>query len=272
MRESRKFYDSLESKDKFIPILKKFIDQSLYDQTLAGQNSDRLSYTSFYSKLTSSLFLANAENVFRYCESPIERMMINSLLLLFLKNRIPTLFITEPFPDAEENIESIRDYYKSVDSYVLKYKEYTKDAKLEKLEQYLREDTSVKCFTEEEVYDILRYLNFRKDFEWAAYHITPQATIQSKQLGKKNIRVDFLVWVPNDPTVKIVIECDGYQYHGNKKSFVQDKIRNRELQLRGYQVVHYSGTEIFENPVEVSSNLFDILMVLDKNQDKLRMI
>lgn len=52
-------------------------------------------------------------------------------------------------------------------------------------------------------------------------------------------RPDFLI-----PEVKLAIYCDGFQYHYNKESVIKDRTQDRKLQMLGYHVFRYTGSEI----------------------------
>ncbi len=90
----RQYFDKLEKKEDFVPLLKKFIHKSIEEQYSLDESTDNndISYNKFYEQFVDSVFTTNAENVFRYCQSPIERIFLNSFMLLFLKNRMPCLF------------------------------------------------------------------------------------------------------------------------------------------------------------------------------------
>lgn len=45
----------------------------------------------------------------------------------------------------------------------------------------------------------------------------------------------------------LAIYCDGFQYHYNKDSVIKDRTQDRILQLLGYKVLRYTGSEIFNN-------------------------
>ena len=48
---------------------------------------------------------------------------------------------------------------------------------------------------------------------------------------------------------KLVIECDGYEYHNSTKEQVAyDNQRDFNLKMAGYDVLRFSGSEIFDNP------------------------
>lgn len=47
---------------------------------------------------------------------------------------------------------------------------------------------------------------------------------------------------------KIVIECDGHEFHEKTKEQAKnDKSRDRYLVSQGYKVLHYTGSEIYNN-------------------------
>jgi Protein of unknown function (DUF559) len=59
----------------------------------------------------------------------------------------------------------------------------------------------------------------------------------------RKYRVDFII-----PSKKIVIELYGYQYHNSKEKLTQDAERERYLQLKGYQVIRFTGSEVHKSP------------------------
>jgi hypothetical protein len=52
-------------------------------------------------------------------------------------------------------------------------------------------------------------------------------------------RPDFLI-----PEADLIIYCDGFQYHYTKESVIKDRTQDRKLQLMGYHVLRYTGSEI----------------------------
>lgn len=46
------------------------------------------------------------------------------------------------------------------------------------------------------------------------------------------------------PHAKIAIYCDSYKWHKNKQSFHEDRWQSRELQLLGWVVLRFTGSEI----------------------------
>lgn len=94
-----------------------------------------------------------------------------------------------------------------------------------------------------------------------AYHCTPQAAFPKEEIEVegRSIRVDILIWKPDDPNVKIIVKCDGYDPHSDRDTFRKDRKRDRKLQDSGYCVRRYSGSEINNTPFECAADLIDFL-------------
>lgn len=65
-------------------------------------------------------------------------------------------------------------------------------------------------------------------------------------------RVDFAIFVKYWNSDKIyVVECDGHEFHQKTKEQVErDNKRARDLQLAGYEIIRFSGTEIYHRPYQ----------------------
>lgn len=89
---------------------------------------------------------------------------------------------------------------------------------------------------------------------WNGWRIEPQAVVAPR------IRVDFLITKKEYSHLKIVIECDGHNFHEKTKDQAKkDKQRERELVKKGFVVLRYSGSEIFENPEKCYKDLEELL-------------
>ena len=59
---------------------------------------------------------------------------------------------------------------------------------------------------------------------------------------------------------KIIVECDGHEFHQKSKQQVEkDNQRERDLKKLGYEVVRFSGSEIFKDAEKCVEDLLDIL-------------
>lgn len=85
----------------------------------------------------------------------------------------------------------------------------------------------------------------------------------------EKVRVDFLITVmyknqglsSQDGIVSFVVECDGHEFHQKTKEQVEkDNIRTRKLQLKGYEVLRFSGSEIYKSPYKVATDIIQIIL------------
>ena len=86
---------------------------------------------------------------------------------------------------------------------------------------------------------------------------------QEIQGNSKKYRVDFLipVFYKNQGGKMFVIECDGYEFHQKtKKQVEEDNKRHRELQRLGYEIIRFSGTEIYHKPHDCALEVKNIIL------------
>ena len=55
---------------------------------------------------------------------------------------------------------------------------------------------------------------------------------------------DFML---TNGSVRLIVECDGYNYHSSREQMVKAKERDEWLKLKGYDVVHFSTNELKTN-------------------------
>lgn len=197
--------------------------------------------------------------IFQHAGSEIEKVFLGSLVISFLVHDPAGLVVTGPTRDAPKDVQS-------------------RQAEFEALRQ-VREQASAAGKGPRAVQEYTAWLEAtgRIDHEEAAhwrmldvihpliensFHLTPQAGFPDIMVGGRSIRADALVWVPKQRDVRLVIECDGYEWHSNRKSFIADRQRDRALQMHGYQVVRFSGHEIYHDPVGSAGELFGRLQDL----------
>jgi very-short-patch-repair endonuclease len=79
----------------------------------------------------------------------------------------------------------------------------------------------------------------------AGDHLTGGLLLQVQpKLGK--FRVDFLI------NEDLVVEIDGHAFHGDKRAFEVDRLRDQELILRGLRVIRFPAKQVFLNPDDVA--------------------
>lgn len=96
--------------------------------------------------------------------------------------------------------------------------------------------------------------------------LTPQA-----DLG--NYRADFLFTI-NDvegKEQKLVVEMDGHDFHERTKAqAAHDKARDRWMTGEGYQVMRFTGSEVWRNPFQVVEEVVSRLHMLRYGESEKR--
>jgi very-short-patch-repair endonuclease len=57
------------------------------------------------------------------------------------------------------------------------------------------------------------------------------------------------------PDLKLVVEIDGYEFHGDRESFENDRARDAKLVTAGYRVIRFTARQLAEQPLLVLSQL-----------------
>jgi very-short-patch-repair endonuclease len=83
------------------------------------------------------------------------------------------------------------------------------------------------------------------------------------QFAVDHYRLDFAI-----PKEKVAIEIDGHEFHKTKEQRTKDAKRERYLQLQGWKVIRFTGTEIFENVIRCVEEVKKLVTVFEKKPDK----
>ena len=113
--------------------------------------------------------------------------------------------------------------------------------------------------------DSITSLEFFKNFYGEVSSIALFSQKEIKANGKKYI-VDF--YFEEDEYVnkfntdkKIIIECDGYEFHQKTKEQVQkDNEREYNLKMAGYEILRFSGTQIYNNPFKCAEDTYNYII------------
>lgn len=72
--------------------------------------------------------------------------------------------------------------------------------------------------------------------------IAPQFEFGSYRIDIAMFAQDF-----SGNEIRLAIECDGHNFHRTKKQMRHDRKRERALQLKGWNVMRFTGSEIYED-------------------------
>lgn len=74
----------------------------------------------------------------------------------------------------------------------------------------------------------------------------------------------------SDDPVMVAVECDGHDFHEKTKEQVEKRnVRDMELKKAGVDVLHYSGSQIYNNPYSCAKEIIDYVTKLlsDKRRE-----
>lgn len=89
--------------------------------------------------------------------------------------------------------------------------------------------------------------------------VFPQLEIKCEN---KTYYADFEVLIDRiGKTVSVLVECDGYDFHQKTKKQVEsDNEREYEIKKQGYDILRFSGSQIYNNPFKCANDVFDYLI------------
>jgi very-short-patch-repair endonuclease len=61
------------------------------------------------------------------------------------------------------------------------------------------------------------------------------------------------------PEHRLVVEVDGYRYHGHRGAFERDRRRDQELAAAGYRVIHVTWLQLRDQPIAVITSIAQAL-------------
>jgi len=64
----------------------------------------------------------------------------------------------------------------------------------------------------------------------------------------------------------VIVECDGHEFHEKTREQVaRDKARQRDLQIDGYHVIRFAGSEVFKDPAACAGDVLRFIQRLKES-------
>jgi hypothetical protein len=242
----------LSDREKFRELSAKFIRA-----TVENDDSTDSFFKKYYEGTLEAITLENSNEVFAAAESPIERTFLNSLLLTFIKNDGLGLLVYPTFDDAPAEIDRFLRLLNNFRDFVAWWR---KNASSSSMETFLDGEVQRGAMCQDER-DRMAWWIFRYGYVSLedSYHLTLQPRFPNIKVSGKGIRTDMYFWIPTRPEIKIIVECDGFDYHSDRERFKSDRQRDRALKAAGYDVLRFSGSEIFNDPINAPHQLAEYL-------------
>ena len=203
-------------------------------------------------ELAFGSFVAELEMIDAASESPIERMFCTSVLLTGRINFWNLLRWTPSPESIVEYQQRMRDCIEASGRWKQEMEKH--NLKRDELIHRLLDRGEIEEQEDGDV-DFFIFMYHVMDYKYA-FHITQQAQLPSSvAVSGHRVRPDLYVWLPLDESFNLILECDGYAYHRDKRTFTGDRKRDRILKSLGYEVLRFSGPEIYEDPPRVAWEL-----------------
>lgn len=203
--------------------------------------------------LAAYMLLFNTQAIFKFAESPIEKIFLNALNI----HTFPYRGVFIQFTHNRVDIRDITpDRIKPQKEVVGLWRRYQKLSYKNTISSFLDMTVEVAGISEAKrdkaLIDLLKYYIAKL---YGLYYIVLQPTIKDVLVNGRPIRVDIYICSPNNDDFKLIVECDGYSYHSDKSTFTQDRTRDRLLHMKGFKVLRFSGSDIVANPTGMAEEL-----------------
>jgi len=253
--------DCLRDRELTDATVKCFIEEKLKAEAQRCDPEKDTKYLAVFRYAIETFYPQAVENIYKYSGSKIETMFLNSVLLSFLYDDPLGLIIWEPCPNMPEAIREQRERLRLMlkrdneikakldgKGGIVEYMEYLLQEKL------IEEESYVRYKNEFIVMHVLDYYH--------AFILVMQAGFPEIKINGKSVRTDLFIYVPANDEFNLVVECDGFEYHSGKDSFISDRQRDRALKANGFDVVRFSGSEIYKDPARAGIELYGYLQRL----------
>ncbi|NTG27170.1 hypothetical protein G6L08_08425 [Agrobacterium rhizogenes] len=235
-----------------------------YPGANAAELSEQVMVRHFHDWMTRSLHLVD------YVDSPMEQAFMGSMIIRAMTTKAFAVEFRSTTEDIEDDIKRVE--------YLIQLRwDLSRGHELE-VESILEDANHMSAPDRAE---FIREFAYFDDFEAYLDKLVSEGELSTKDrrdafdrfpffvfdhhvfcfvqpiihFGGISYRPDFLMWMPSVPNVKVVVECDGRDYHIEPEVFAADRIRDRKLALNDYYVLRYSGSEIFGDPSEATADL-----------------
>jgi len=252
---SESLKDLLRDRDRMLA----FLDYGLArDREQEGHTDPEYDSFSDYIRGTAR---SNIQTVFRYSQSPIETIFLNSLIIAFVRSSPTNLYVLPPAKaDVRETVQERRSQLDHCQQWYWMFQQLAETDSIAGLHLFLEDRCREGVFSAAEAEDLHgMILLMQATHLHQAFHLTMQARFTNLDIDGKTLRADAYIWIPSDPGFNLIVECDGYQFHSDPKAFERDRKRDRAFTNAGFRVQRFSGREICEDPASRGTELFDFL-------------
>ena len=253
--EIREFHDLVQDSETLRKLVVGLNSEWLEE---TASNEDESIVKKRFPLLLENLARANLEWMDYYCESPIERTLVASLLCVYARHKPLSLIVAPNFLHRKNPLEAFESACEDMKDFIAEVK--GDSGGITAFLDHIKNCRDTGVISEEAFHYFKDHYLFYHVFDLSsAVHLNLQPVLNHVQVGGNSTRPDMLFWSPGDPNFRLVVECDGFAYHSDKTAFTKDRKRDRTMKSKGLEVLRFSGSEIFNDPVEVAYELEEFL-------------
>lgn len=198
------------------------------------------------------------------CSSFLNSLNFFSVNLPVVGDIRPLFIFQEPSPSALETVNHNRNRWRDFKELRQIFKAVYKKGSIESFVDF---GIAKGIFSEEERETTIAEFILYQDMGLGnTISLMPQAKFPNIIVNGHSLRVDAYAWLPENESFNLVIECDGYEYHSDKDTFVYDRERDRVLRNEGFEILRFSGREINQRPIDVAKEVIRYLHRFTKLQ------
>lgn len=260
--------DILQDKDKTQNFVAFSVAKIIEEYKVGWANQEKADYLLTVMETALTSFYPQAiDFVYKYSESEIEKLFVNSLIICFMFGDPLRLKFEPPKENGFEEIQKIREHLKFMLDVDKQYFEETGNT--DGWFQYIKHLLDEGEISEDQYnFHFYGYTLTHKLGYYNALYVTLQASFPEIKIDGKSIRPDIFIWRPSDENFNLIIECDGFKFHSEKTSFISDRKRDRHLRSLSFDVLRFSGSEIYKDPVGMGKELYEYLQKLSAKSPK----
>lgn len=125
-------------------------------------------------------------------------------------------------------------------------------------------DSPIEFLLIDELAERIQSFNMRSHFTYEIHLHEPII------VNDQTYKVDFLIApigrIHNVEYPNLVIECDGHEYHEKTpEQATRDKRKDRVLQLAGYKILRFTGTEIYNSSSQCAKDVISFLIQMERD-------
>ena len=208
--------------------------------------------------VTRQLYKENLDVVFQVAKSRTEKMFLNALLLQNILFGSYFIKYTGPIQPVEKTINDIRNNYFYIMNLWQGFQDVNgSDEEGTKFLDYIFNSPDLSSEDKDLIFFNMFYMHALKHIN--VFHISLHCYFDEVTVAEQPICPDLLIWVPSRPEFKLVVECDEFQYHSDRKAFTNDRERDRFLRDNDFQVLRFSDHEI---EIDAASRARELLIYL----------